>query len=92
MATEIWIKIGSGNGLLPDGNKPVPEPMTTNHQGDLMAFLWGGCGGGGLLYNGVDISAVIYNQCPSGYEISTTSKLQFTNISSLAQKTTNSYI
>ena len=25
MATEIWVNIGSGNGLLPDGTKPLPE-------------------------------------------------------------------
>ena len=24
--------IGSGNGLLPDGTKPLPKPMLTNHQ------------------------------------------------------------
>ena len=24
--------IGSGNGLLPDGTKPLPEPMLTYHQ------------------------------------------------------------
>ena len=27
MMTEIWVNIGSGNGLLPDGTKPLPEPM-----------------------------------------------------------------
>ena len=27
MVTEIWINIGSGNGLLPDGTKPLPEPI-----------------------------------------------------------------
>ena len=27
MTTEIWVNIGSGNGLLPDGTKPLPEPM-----------------------------------------------------------------
>ena len=27
--TEIWVNIGSGNGLLPDGTKPLPEPMLT---------------------------------------------------------------
>ena len=27
MATEIWVNIGSGNDLLPDGTKPLPEPM-----------------------------------------------------------------
>ena len=25
MSTEIWVYIGSGNGLLPDGTKPLPE-------------------------------------------------------------------
>ena len=32
MATEIWVNIGSGNGLLPDGTKSLPEPMLTDHQ------------------------------------------------------------
>ena len=32
MATEIWVNIGSGNGLLPDGTKPLPEPMLSDHQ------------------------------------------------------------
>ena len=29
---EIWVNIGSGNGLVPDGTKPLPEPMLTYHQ------------------------------------------------------------
>ena len=29
MATEIWVNIGSGNGLLPDGTNPLPESMLT---------------------------------------------------------------
>ena len=29
MATEVWVNIGSGNGLLPDSTKPLPEPMLT---------------------------------------------------------------
>ena len=32
MATEIWVNIYSGNGLLPDGIKPLPEPMLTDHE------------------------------------------------------------
>ena len=31
-ATEILVNIGSGNGLLPDGIKPLPEPVLTYHQ------------------------------------------------------------
>ena len=27
-----WINIGSGNGLVPDGTKPLPDPMSTNFQ------------------------------------------------------------
>ena len=27
MVTYNWVNIGSGNGLLPDGTKPLPEPM-----------------------------------------------------------------
>ena len=30
MVTEIWVNIGSGNGLLPDGTKPLPEQMLTS--------------------------------------------------------------
>ena len=29
MATQNWINTGSGNGWLPDGTKPLPEPMLT---------------------------------------------------------------
>ena len=29
MALEILVNTGSGNGLLPDGTKPLPEPMLT---------------------------------------------------------------
>ena len=29
MVTQILVNIGSGNGLLPDGTKPLPEPMFT---------------------------------------------------------------
>ena len=32
MVTRIWVNIGLGNGLLPDGTKPLPEPMLTYHQ------------------------------------------------------------
>ena len=28
---EDWENIGSGNSLLPDGTKPLPEPMLTSH-------------------------------------------------------------
>ena len=31
-ALEIWVNIGSGNVLLPEGTKPLPEPMLTDHQ------------------------------------------------------------
>ena len=29
--TDIRVNIGSGNGLLPDGTKPLPEPVLTDH-------------------------------------------------------------
>ena len=29
MVTVILDKFGSGNGMLPDGTKPLPEPMLT---------------------------------------------------------------
>ena len=39
MATEIWVNSGSGNGLLPDGTKPLPEPMLTDNQWRPMTFI-----------------------------------------------------
>ena len=33
-----WVNIGSGNGLLPDGTKPMPEPMLLSHWWDPVAF------------------------------------------------------
>ena len=32
MAVEILVNTGSGNGLVPDGTKQLPEPMLTGHQ------------------------------------------------------------
>ena len=34
------VNIGSDNGLLPDGTKPLPETMLTNHQRNLVEFTW----------------------------------------------------
>ena len=31
MASQNLVNIGSGNGLLPDGTKPLPEPMLIYH-------------------------------------------------------------
>ena len=41
MLTEIWVNIGSGNGLLPDGTKPLPEPMLIDRQWGPMTFIFG---------------------------------------------------
>ena len=41
MATEIWVNIGSGNGLLPDGTKPLPEPMLTDPWWSPVTFILG---------------------------------------------------
>ena len=38
VASDIWLNTASGNGLLPDGTEPLPEPMLTNHQWDSVAF------------------------------------------------------
>ena len=38
---EIWVNIGSNNGLLPDGTKPLPEPMLTGHQWSPVTFISG---------------------------------------------------
>ena len=29
MAYQVWVNISSGNGLLPDGTKPLPDLMLT---------------------------------------------------------------
>ena len=34
----LWVNTGSGNGLLPDGTKPIPEPVSSYHQWSLVAF------------------------------------------------------
>ena len=38
MVTGIYVNIGSGNGLLPDGIKPLPEPLLTNDQRGVVTF------------------------------------------------------
>ena len=37
---QIWDNIGSGNGLLPDDTKPIPEPMLAYHQRGFVASNW----------------------------------------------------
>ena len=37
---KIWANIGSSNGLLPDGTKPLPEPVLTYYQRCSVAFTW----------------------------------------------------
>ena len=32
MVTQMWVHTGSGNGLVPDGTKPLPEPMLASHE------------------------------------------------------------
>ena len=34
----ILVNIGSGNGLLPDGTKPLPEPMLTDDLWGIVVF------------------------------------------------------
>ena len=41
MASEILVNIGSGNGLVPNGAKPIPEPVLTYHQWGPATFIWG---------------------------------------------------
>ena len=36
MMTKIWVNVGSGSGLLPDGTKPLPEPMLTIFISDVL--------------------------------------------------------
>ena len=41
MASQNSVNIGSDNGLVPSGTKPLPEPVLANHQWGHMAFTWG---------------------------------------------------
>ena len=38
---QIWVNTGSGNGLLPDGTKPLPKSMLTHHQWSPVTFILG---------------------------------------------------
>ena len=38
-----WVNIGSCNVFLPDGTKPLPEPMLTYHQWSCIAFIYNQC-------------------------------------------------
>ena len=40
LATQNWVNIVSGNGLLPDGTKTLSVQMLTYHQLDSVAFTW----------------------------------------------------
>ena len=35
MVTEIWVNIGSDNGLVPNGTKTLPEPISTVRSSDI---------------------------------------------------------
>ena len=37
---RVWVNIGPGNGLLPDGTKPLPEPILIYHQRCSVALTW----------------------------------------------------
>ena len=40
MVSWNLVKIVSGNGLLPDGTKPLPETILSNHLCDLVEFTF----------------------------------------------------
>ena len=41
MATQIKANIGQGNGMLPDGTKPLTETILNNHYPGPVGFSWG---------------------------------------------------
>ena len=43
IVTQIWVNIGSGNGLLPAGTKPLPGPLLTYHQENPVSIILGHC-------------------------------------------------
>ena len=38
---ESLVNAGAGDGLVPDGTKPLPEPMLKFHRWGLLSFTWG---------------------------------------------------
>ena len=40
IAIWICVNMGSGDGLVPDGTKPLPKPMLTSHQWSSVANTW----------------------------------------------------
>ena len=38
---KFCVNIGSGNGLLPDSTKPLPQPMLSDHQWSPVKFILG---------------------------------------------------
>ena len=64
---EIKVSIGSGNGLLPDGTKPLPEPMLTKYFHP-------------TLYN-VDLSKVFWKQSPKKWHVFGDYSFKITTIS-----------
>ena len=47
---------GSGNGLLPDGTKPLPEPMLTYHKWGPVKITWGQFHNGRLSHQSVKLA------------------------------------
>ena len=41
MATKLGVKFGSGNGLFPDGTKPLPESLLIDHPWEPVIFTCG---------------------------------------------------
>ena len=41
MASMIVVNTGTDYHLMPDGTKPLPEPMLTYHQLEHVTFVWG---------------------------------------------------
>ena len=39
MAATVLVNAGWGNGLLPDGTKPLPQPLLTHYQGGPLVFI-----------------------------------------------------
>ena len=40
-SSPIFFFFGSGNSLLPDGTKPLPEPLLAYHHLGPVMFIWG---------------------------------------------------
>ena len=81
-----YVNMGSGNGLLPDGTKPLPKPMLTSYQLSSLAHTW-------KQFNGKCPSNIFCNEFENyTFKITATSpSVQWVNIAISSSQYRDSY-